>query len=88
MLRSWDRDIRFLDREYVRATPAPLETPSHNGPWRGRVPVVMLAPGVMGEDLPACEKRLRYYASRDRGRLVLVQNALRRRLAGARVEDE
>lgn len=26
----------------------PLETPSHNGPWRGTLPVRVIEPGVFG----------------------------------------
>lgn len=29
----------------------PLETPSHNGPWQGRMRVREVAPGVSGADL-------------------------------------
>lgn len=34
--------------ETTSASPAPLETPSHNGEWKGKIPVRTVPAGVMG----------------------------------------
>lgn len=42
---------RSRDCRVVEGGPAILETPPHNGLYRGRAQVITLAPGVMGSDL-------------------------------------
>lgn len=46
-----------------------LETPSHNGPWRGTLPVRYLEPGVCGDDLPAGRARIARKRSEHLGRV-------------------
>ena len=46
-----------------------LETPSHNGPWRGTLPVRYLEPGVTGDDLPAGRARIARKRSEHLGRV-------------------
>jgi hypothetical protein len=36
---------------HLDCQPLPLETPSHNGPYRGKLPVRVIPPAVFGEDL-------------------------------------
>lgn len=82
MLRYYDAALRFLDRdERVRPSPAPLETPSHNGPYRGPAPVLTLAPGVMGSDLPAGPARRARLRSLRKGRENRWREQIRKRIA-------
>jgi len=54
----------YLNRQ---KSDAPLETPSHNGAWRGSLPVRVIPTGVMGSDLDA--------SWQDKGRLGRLKQA-------------